>query len=328
VLHDLVRGEVRFPEGMVGDFVLLRSNGLPTYNFAATVDDAAMRITHVIRAEEHLANTPRQLMLYEALREKPPDFAHVPLILNSDRSKMSKRQGEVAVAVSDWRRAGYVPDALLAYLAFLGFHPGDDREILTREELLEAFAMERIGKSGSVFDAQKLSWVNAHFLHHADGARILGWVERARDEEPPEWIQAFDRLAHGVKPEILKTVVELVRGNIRTLEELPAELAVLLDSPRLEDAARPVLEDPKARQVCRAVADELRGLAAWTGSEIKSAILRAGARLGVQGKVLFQPVRVALTGRTHGPELALLAEFLDKEPGLSYLDGAAQERTS
>ena len=131
-LDDAVRGEVTFPAGMVGDFVLLRSSGLPTYNFACVVDDHLMAISHVLRAEEHLANTPRQLMLYDALGWRPPEFAHVALILNADRTKMSKREGEAAVAVSDWKRAGYVPEAMLAYLGLLGFHPGDDREVLTQ----------------------------------------------------------------------------------------------------------------------------------------------------------------------------------------------------
>ena len=177
-----MRGEVTFPEGVVGDFVVLRSNGLPTYNFACAVDDAAMEISHVIRAEEHLPNTPRQLMLCEALGETPPRYAHVPLILNRDRTKMSKREGEAAVAVGDWRRAGVVPEALLSYLALLGFHPGDEREVLTRAELLECFALERVGRSGSIFDADKLRWMNAHVLHHADGARAgaLGGASSCR----------------------------------------------------------------------------------------------------------------------------------------------------
>src|SRR5207249_3010369 len=134
-----------------------------------------MKITHVIRAEEHLPNTPRQLMIYAALSETAPAFAHVPLILNADRTKMSKRSGEAAVAVGDWRRAGFVPEALLSYLALLGFHPGDDREILSRAELLEAFDLSRVGRSGSVFDPDKLRWVNAHYLHHASGEQLLVW---------------------------------------------------------------------------------------------------------------------------------------------------------
>jgi glutamyl/glutaminyl-tRNA synthetase len=223
---------------------------------------------------------------------------------------------------------GYAPEALLSYLAFLGFHPGDDREILSRTELLEAFSIERIGHSGSVFDAQKLRWVNGHFLHHATGEQILGWIEQAKQPEPPRWVQAFERLARGVSPETLRHVVEVVRGNVRTLEELPSELEVLLDSPRLEPEARIVLNDPLARQVCGAVADELKGLAVWTGAEIKSAILRAGERLGLKGRALFQPVRVALTGRTHGPELASLAEFLTQDRCLATLYKAAAENTS
>src|SRR5206468_7800287 len=220
-LDDLVRGEVRFPSGMVGDFVLLRSNGLPTYNFACVVDDAGMRISHVIRAEEHLSNTPRQMMLYAALGETPPRFAHVPLILNRDRSKMSKRSGEAAVAVSDWRGAGYVPEALLSYLALLGFHPGDDREILTREELLRAFSLERVGKSGSVFDPDKLRWVNAHYLHHASGAQIRAWGEAFLPES-----------ARALPPGELERWLEAVRGNLATLADLPAELGALLEGPR------------------------------------------------------------------------------------------------
>src|SRR5439155_21974156 len=127
---------------------------------AAAVDDSAMRMNHVIRAEEDIANTPRQLMTLSALDETPPEYAHVPLILNRDRSKMSKREGEAAVAVGDWRRQGTVAEALLSYLALLGFHPGDDREILSRQELIESFALERVGKSGSVFDPAKLAWMN------------------------------------------------------------------------------------------------------------------------------------------------------------------------
>jgi glutamyl-tRNA synthetase len=315
VLEDLVRGEVRFPAGMVGDFVLLRSNGLPTYNFAVVVDDAAMRISHVIRAEEHLANTPRQLMLYAALGEQPPAFAHVPLILNRDRSKMSKREGEAAVAVGDWRRAGYVPDALVNYLALLGFHPGDDRELMTRAELLVAFSLERVGKSGSVFDPDKLRWVNAHYLHHADGSTLRAW---ARSFLPPA--------AATLDESALESLLVLVRGNVETLAALPGELAPFVSERfDVEEAARAVFEADSARRVCAGVAEAWASLADWNPDGIKSALQSAGRGLAVKGRELFQPVRVALTGRTHGPELPLVAGALGRDRCVARLRRAATE---
>ncbi|HEY6865704.1 MAG TPA: glutamate--tRNA ligase, partial [Candidatus Eisenbacteria bacterium] len=247
VLEDLVRGTVRFPAGMVGDFVLLRSSGLPTYNFACAVDDAGMAISHVIRAEEHLANTPRQLMLLEALGAAAPRYAHVPLILNHDRSKMSKRSGEAAVAVGDYRRAGVVADALLSYLALLGFHPGDDREILSRADLLEAFTLERVGRSGSVFDPDKLRWLNAHVLHHATGADLARWGD-AFLPAPARALPADD----------LEHLLETVRGNLTTLADLPGELSPMLgEAVSLDPEARAALEAPRGREICGAMADNL-----------------------------------------------------------------------
>jgi nondiscriminating glutamyl-tRNA synthetase len=314
VLDDLVRGEVRFPAGMVGDFVLLRSSGLPTYNFAAAVDDAAMKITHVIRAEEHLPNTPRQLMLHAALGATPPRYAHVPLILNRDRSKMSKRSGEAAVAVGDWRRAGYVADALLSYLALLGFHPGDDREILSRADLLECFSLDRVGKSGSVFDADKLRWVNAHILHLAGGADLVRWGA-----------SFLPAAARGIPPPQLERLAEGVRGNLETLADLPRELEPFLgEAAAIEPEAAPALAAPRARELCSALAEKLGALAEWSGEAFKSSVQSAGGGLGLKGRELFQPVRVALTGRTHGPELPIVAELLGRERCLTRLRVAAR----
>jgi len=312
VLEDLVRGEVRFPAGMVGDFVLLRSNGLPTYNFACVVDDASMRISHVIRAEEHLPNTVRQLMLYAAFALDPPKFAHVALILNADRTKMSKRSGEAAVAVGDWRQAGFLPEALLSYLALLGFHPGDDREILSRAELLEAFDLGRVGRSGSVFDPDKLRWMNAHYLHHATGEQLRVW---AQDFLPPA--------ARELPPARLEALLAAIRGNLATLSDLRSELAPFLDaSPELDPDARAVLDTAQARALCRALGDELESLAEWSGERFKSAVQTVGRTLGLKGRDLFQPPRAALTGRTHGPELPIVAELLGRDKSLARLRAA------
>ena len=313
VLNDLVRDEVRFPAGMVGDFVLLRSNGLPTYNFACVVDDSAMRISHVIRAEEHLANTPRQLMIYAALGMPPPAFAHVPLILNRDRTKMSKRDGEAAVAVGDWRRAGYVPEAMISYLALLGFHPGDDRELMPVPELLEAFTLDRVGKSGSVFDPDKLKWVNAHYLHHADGAQLGQWA----GEFLPADAAALDAATR-------EGLLLLVRGNIETLAGLPQELAPFLSETfEAEAAATEALQGDAAQRVCLAVAEAYAALAEWNPDGIKSTLQATGKQLGIKGRELFQPVRAALTGRTHGPELPHVAMALGQPRCVARLRKAA-----
>jgi nondiscriminating glutamyl-tRNA synthetase len=312
VLNDRVRGEVRFPPGMVGDFVLLRSNGLPTYNFACVVDDAGMRISHVIRAEEHLPNTVRQLMLYAALEEPPPAFAHLALILNRDRSKMSKRDGEAAVAVGDWRRAGYVPEALLSYLALLGFHPGDEREVLTRDELLSAFSLDRVGKSGSVFDAEKLRWMNAHYLRHAGGETLLRWGAGFL----PQGLLAAPRAR-------LVRILECVRGNLTTLADLPAETTVFLpDGPPYDEDARRALAEPGARELCEALSGAMGQLETLDAEGFKSAVQSVGARLGRKGKALFQPIRAALTGRTHGPELPQIAELLGRNLCIGRLTSA------
>jgi nondiscriminating glutamyl-tRNA synthetase len=312
--EDQVRGEVTFPAGMVGDFVVLRSNGRPTYNFACIVDDLDMRISHVIRAEEHLSNTLRQLMLIAAFGATPPVYAHVALILNADRTKMSKREGEAAVAVGDWRRAGYTAGALLSYLALLGFHPGDDREILSREEMLEAFTLDRVGRSGSIFDPDKLRWTNATILHQAGAAELRAWGR----EFLPDAAKALPAAA-------LDEALELVRGNLSTLADLPAELAPLVeDEARLDPDAAAVLAGPDAAAHCTALAGDLDGLAEWSAEGFKSALLAFGKRAGIKGKALFQPVRAALTGGTHGPELPAIAAWLGRERCVARLREAAR----
>ncbi len=325
-LHDAVRAEVTFPAGMVGDFVLLRSSGLPTYNFACAVDDHGMAISHVIRAEEHLANTPRQLMLMDAFGWGPPRYAHVPLILNPDRSKMSKREGgghpaqPDPVAVGDWRRAGIVAQALLAHLALLGFHPGDEREVLTRAELLEAFSLERVGRSGSVFDRAKLMWMNAHWLHHADGATLTAWAAAA-GPDAPEFLPAAARRWPAAR---LARVLETLRGNLATLADLPGELAPFLDEPLApESAAAAALATADATRVCAAAAGAFGALADWSAEGVKSAVRSLAPALGLEGRSVYLPIRAALTGRTHGPELPLLAELLGRERCVARLERAA-----
>jgi len=162
IFSDLVRGEIRLPSHMVGDFVLLRSSGMPVYNFCCAVDDAKMKISHVFRAEEHLSNTLRQLMIYDALGFVRPQFGHLSLILGDDRQKLSKRHG--AISCNQFKESGYLPDALINYIALLGWSPKDDKEIFSRQSLIEQFSVERVNSSGAIFDGEKLKWVNASHL--------------------------------------------------------------------------------------------------------------------------------------------------------------------
>src|SRR5262249_28364406 len=232
----------------------------------------------------------------------------------ADRSKMSKRSGEAAVAVGDWRRAGYVSEALLSYLALLGFHPGDEREILSREEMLAAFSLERVGKSGAVFDADKLRWVNAHTLHHASGEQLLEWGR----EFLPQAAAAAPR-------QRLIALLATIRGNLATLADLSAELAPFFDeTPPREAEATAALDSESARVLCAGLAERLRTLGEGKGKTVKPAIQPAGKEIGRKGRELFQPIRAALTGRTHGPELPRIVELLGREAAVRRLENASK----
>ena len=316
-LDDLVRGTVTFPSGMVGDFVLMRSSGLPTYNFACVVDDDAMAISHVLRAEEHLSNTVRQLMLYRAMGLVPPRFGHLPLILNPDRSKMSKRTGEVSVAVAEYRAQGYLPGAMTNYLGLLGFHPSSDRELFTLTELEREFDIARVAKAGAVFDLAKLRWYNGHYLHTMDGAAL----RRAADAFLPA-------AARALPAERLERLLVAVRGNLATLADVASELDVFLDDAVvIEPDARAALAEAPA-DLLASIAGRLEALAQWDGERVKSEILAVGQERGLKGRALFHPVRAALTGRTHGPELPLVAELLGRDRSVRRLRGAIQLESS
>ncbi|MBM4118399.1 glutamate--tRNA ligase [bacterium] len=310
-VRDALRGDVTFQAGTLGDFVLLRASGLPVYNFACVVDDAAMAITHVLRGEDHLANTQRQLLLYEALGAAPPVFAHLSMILGEDRTKLAKRHG--AVSVEQYRAQGYPPEAIVNYLALLGWNPGDGREAMTREELIAAFTIEHLNKAGAVFDAAKLDWLAGLKIRHAGPEALL---PAARAFLPDE--DDARRLLE----------IRAVIDHLRCAADLPRELALLRGPASApDDEAQPWLSNaalfaalaellvapgggPAARET---VGGEL------TAEEFKAALTAAGKQVGVKGRELFMPVRAALTGRTHGPELPAVAAILGREQVLARL---------
>src|SRR5687767_11399587 len=238
VFNDLVRGEVRFSTDVIGDPVLVRSDGVPAYNYAVVIDDALMEITHVIRGEDHISNTPRQVLLYEAFGWRPPTFAHVSLVMGPDHSPLSKRHG--ATSVAEFRARGYLPEALTNYLALIGWSPGDGEELLPIDELAKRFRLEDVGHSAGVFDVEKLAWVNRHYLKIAPPGRLArlavpylqeaGWLT-----EPTDRDIAF-----------LEHVVPVAGASVDRLEQVPARLAFLFDYSQTRALADPEIASEAA----------------------------------------------------------------------------------
>lgn len=313
--HDIVHGPVEFSNEVVSDPIILRSSGMPVYNYVVVVDDALMDITHVIRGDDHLSNTPKQVALYEALGWPVPEFAHLSTILGSDRERLSKRHG--ATSIANFRDMGVLPEALMNYLALLGWAPsGGTREIFTPQELKKEFSLARVTPSPAVFDMEKLYWLNRHYIK----------------EGPPERIEKLTEpffLRAGLLPPTLDQatrawfgkVVALLAPSVDRLEQLPerAELifhydpAAALSSP--ENAE--LLAAPKARDVLVEFAQHVNSAPApMTAERFKTIMNELKAKTGAKGKDLFHPVRVALTGSHSGPEFDKLVPILEEGSGL------------
>ncbi|MFH0778908.1 MAG: glutamate--tRNA ligase [Candidatus Eisenbacteria bacterium] len=315
VLRDIVRGEVRFPAKMIGDFILLRSDGMPTYNFSCVVDDHSMRISHVVRAEEHLSNTVRQLMLYEALAVSPPEFAHLSLILNRQRGKLSKRDG--ATSVAEYRRMGYLPEAVLNFLALLGWSPGNDREIMSRDELVSSFSLGRAAKSPAVFDTAKLDWMNGHYIRALDEERLL-------ELSLPYFAETG---LGGVDEAKFKQILHAVREGMTKLTDLRYHVSIFeSEVPAYEPDAESLLRQSSSQDVIVVAARILDRAGVSSQEEIKSWLSTVGKETGKKGKELFMPVRAALTGQLHGPELPQVILILGKEACLKRLAQAGGEK--
>ncbi len=298
--EDRVRGSMRFESTTVGDFVLLRSNGMPTYNFACVVDDAAMRISHVLRGEDHLTNTMRQVLIYEAFGFGLPEFAHLSLIVDADRAKLKKREGQEGTYVDEYRTRGYLPGALVNFLALLGWSSPSGDEVLSRERLVADFDLDRVGRAPAVFDAQKLRWMAGEYLRaaHQDGL--------ARDSLPYLHDAGLD-----LDVQSATRMLAAFRDSIATLSELPARARELLAPGPPEPEAAAALQAPEARRLLNALVvglDDTKG--PLDGAAFKALMQECGKTLGMKGRDLFMPVRAAISGRTHGPEIPLLFDAL------------------
>jgi len=308
VFEDVVRGDVRFQSDVIGDPVIVRADGHPAYNFAVVVDDALMEVTHVVRGEDHISNTPRQVLLYEALGFKPPVFAHLALVMGPDHSPLSKRHG--ATSVAEFRSKGYLPEALVNYLALIGWSPGGGDELLPIDELARRFALDAVGVSAGVFDEEKLAWANRHYLKMADPRRVA-------ELSVPYFNQAGVKLspdARGV--EFLAAAMAMATSSVDRLDQVPARLALLFEySPEATLSDARVSEEMRtepAQTVVRALAQELARAPRLDRDRFRGAANEVRTLTGQKGKALFHPIRVALTGRAEGPELDLAIPAIDR----------------
>jgi len=320
--HDHIRKDVTFPGDQVGDFVILRANGLPTYNFACVVDDAKMEISHVLRAEEHLSNTPRQIMLYEALGYAIPEFAHMSLILNPDRTKMSKRSGEDATFVSDFKARGYLPEALINFLVLLGWSWDGEQEMFTVPELIEKFTLDRVNNTGAVFDKDKLEWMNGQYLRamplETRVARVRAYLRETGGEPSPDAVGDVDTF--------LARATEAVGDRLKTLADVEGYAGFAFRDPvdMADDARAEFARRPEGDHRLLALAKAIEGVEPFELEPLEAAVRTLAERMGVKTGDLFFPARVALTGRKVAPGIFEVIRLLGKRRTLERLRAGAE----
>ncbi len=310
VVDDLVKGEVRFAPGQLRDFVLVRSDGSPVFLLAVAVDDMLMEVTHVVRGDDLLASAPRNMAVIEALGGTPPRYAHVPQVLGPDRQPLSKRHGSTSVLA--FREQGFLPEALVNYLALLGWSPGDDRELLTRDELIAAFDLTRVSSNPAAFDTEKLTWMNNHYIQHLDdddlAARCLHFLTEA-----------------GLMPDppTLRAAMPLVKERMKTLAESVDLLRFLFTDDVTPNEKAQALLDKAPEGYLKAAADALDGVELWDAERIAVTLDTAAQVAGLNRTKGWQPVRAAVTGSNVSPPLPESLALLGKDATLVRIRGAA-----
>jgi len=314
VFEDLIKGIIEINVNEFGDFVIVRSDGSPVYNFVVVVDDALMKITHVIRGEDHLSNTPKQILIYRALGFEEPKFAHLPIILGEDKSKLSKRHG--AVSVRAFRDEGYVSEAMFNGLALLGWHPKRDSEVISKEEIIKEFDIEDIHNAPAVFDRAKLRWLNGVYIRE-----ILDL-----DDLTNRAIPFFKKFGYEADFEYYRKVMEAIRDSLEVLNDIKERAyPFFIEDYPFEEDAKQFLENETGYKVIQTLYEKLKAVDTIDSGKFKKIMKEIQKELGVKGKNLFMPVRVALTGKTSGVDIAILVEVIGKDRVLKRLERALEE---
>lgn len=314
---DMVRGHVAFESNGIGDFVIVKSDGIPVYNYAVVIDDHTMEVTHVIRAEEHLSNTPRQIVIYNALGWEVPTFGHISLIMGKDGKKMSKRHG--ATSVEQYKNLGYLPEAINNFLALMGWAPEGEQELFTTEELIKNFSMDRVAKNPAVFDIDKLNWINFNYMKKLTDEELytlcLSSLQEAgyASAQPDEAEKAR-----------LTMLCVCLKDHISYGAQIKEEAAMFFtDSISIDeehrDDIKAVLAEESCPTVLAAFSDKLKAMDEVTPEQVKAAIKAIMKETKLKGKFVFMPIRVAITGQMHGPDLNYIVPLLGRDTVLARL---------
>ncbi len=309
---DMVKGEIEFEGGNIGgDWVIQKKDGYPTYNFAVVIDDHLMEISHVIRGDDHIANTPKQLMVYEALGWEAPEFGHMTLIINSETGKkLSKRDTNTLQFIEDYRKKGYLPEAVFNFIALLGWNPGGEHEIFSRQELIELFDEKRLSKSPAAFDQKKLDWMNNEYIKNADFDTIFALAK--------PYLEEAGRLTDKAEK-----LVELYKPQMKSVDEIvPLTDLFFADFPELTDAELEVMAGETVPTVLTAFKEKLEAMsdADFVTENIFPQIKAVQKETGIKGKNLFMPIRIAVSGEMHGPELPDTIYLLGREKSIQHIE--------
>jgi len=314
-VKDLLRGEVTFENKLLGDFIILKSDGTPTYNFANVIDDFLMKITHIIRGDDHLSNTPRQILLYQSFGFRVPLHAHIPMILGKDGAKLSKRHG--ATSVSYYREKGYLPWTMVNYLALLGWSTLDSQQFFSREELIKKFTLEKVGKSSAIFDPQKLEWMNGEYIRRMKSEELTSLLI--------PYLKKAGLVGGDIDPktgEMIEKITRLEQERIKTLSQI-TDLAEFFFKKEFEYDLKAVEKRLKKNYVpslLKKIKERIKEISPFTKENLEKAIRPLSEELSLSTGEVFHPLRVALTGKTKGPGLFELAEVIGKDEVLRRIE--------
>ncbi|HWP97062.1 MAG TPA: glutamate--tRNA ligase [Syntrophomonadaceae bacterium] len=315
IVEDLVRGRVEFANNLVDDFIIAKSDGWPTYNFAVVVDDHSMKISHVIRAEEHLSNTPKQIFVYRAMGWSCPTFAHVSMILSPDRSKLSKRHG--ATSVQEFRDLGYLPEALINYLVLLGWSSGEDRDFWTLQNMIDHFRLDNISRSPAVYDTEKLTWMNGHYLAQADPHRLA--LLLGDEAERRSWPVKDS-------PEYFLGVIKLLQSRAKTIRDILEQADYFFEDPNGYDdkGIKKYFLNGSAMSRLQTAEEITSSCTVFHPQEIENCLRTKAEELGIKAADLIHPIRLAVSGRINTPGLFEVMELLGREQCLKRIGMAKQ----